>query len=98
MLVASGDRSVIGFAEANNSSGPVGRYRVFDATIIHKTGYDDGTSWFNYEIGANKNGTQYAVPTYGGTFIYDANMLKTGTVLGTYAGAQPVGVAYHPVE
>ncbi|HEX7314832.1 MAG TPA: Ig-like domain-containing protein [Pyrinomonadaceae bacterium] len=98
MLAASGDRSVVGYAEADSSAGPLGRYRVSDSNIIQRTGYDYGTSWFNYEIGVNKNGTQYAVPTYGGTFIYNANVLKTSTVLGTYAGAQPIGVVYHPVE
>ncbi|HWS90737.1 MAG TPA: Ig-like domain-containing protein [Pyrinomonadaceae bacterium] len=98
MLAASGDRSVIGFAEANSSSGPLGRYRVSDSNIIQRSGYTYGTSWYNYEIGVNKDGTQYAVPTYGGTYIYDANVLKTATVLGTYAGPQPVGVVYHPVE
>lgn len=98
MLAASGDRSVVAFAEASSSSGPFGRYRVADPQIVRKTGYTDGTSWYNYEIGANRNGTQYAIPTYGGTFICDANMVKTGTVLGTYAGPQPVGVVYHPVE
>jgi Bacterial Ig domain len=98
MLAASGDRSVVGFAESNASDGPVGRFRVSDSNIIQRTGYTNGTSWFNYEIGVNKNGTQYAVPTYGGTFIYNTSVLKTGTVLGTYAGPQPVGVVYHPVE
>jgi len=87
MLAASGDRSVVGFAESNSSDGPVGRYRVSDSTVVQKTGYTDGTSWFNYEIGTNKNGTQFAVPTYGGTFIYNGSMVKTGTVLGVYAGA-----------
>ena len=77
---------------------PLGRFRVADSHVIHNTGYASGTGWFNYEIGANRDGTQYAVPTYGGTFIYNAGLVKTGTVLGQYAGPQPVGVAYHPVE
>lgn len=33
----------------------------------------------------------------GGTFIYNSNLVKTAT-LGQYAGAEPIGVVYHPVE
>ena len=97
MLAASGDRSVIGFAEGNISDGRWGSYNVAAGTAVHRTGYTDGTSWFNYEIGVNKSGTQYAIPTYGGTFIYNSSFAKIAT-LGVYAGAQPVGVVYHPVE
>ncbi|HSH79244.1 MAG TPA: Ig-like domain-containing protein [Herpetosiphonaceae bacterium] len=95
MLSSNADGSVIGFAESNSSDGPVGRYRVADGDLLRKSGYTDGTGAFNYEIGANRNGTQYAVPTYGGTFIFDANLAKIGTV-GEYAGPQPIGVVYHP--
>ncbi|MBL9173952.1 MAG: PQQ-binding-like beta-propeller repeat protein [Verrucomicrobiales bacterium] len=91
MLCASGDRSVIGIAEGNISSGPVNRYDV-GTRAITKT---SGTGWFNYEVGVNRDGTQYAVPTYGGCFIYDETLTLIRTV-GTYAGPQPVGVAYHP--
>ncbi len=96
MLAPSGDRGVIGFAESNSSDGPFGRYRVGDGNLLRKSGYTDGTSWFNYEMGANRDGTQYAIPTYGGTFICDADLRKIRTV-GQYAGPQPVGVVYHPV-
>jgi hypothetical protein len=95
MLNASADGSVIGFAESDASDGPFGRYRVADGDILKRQGYDYGTSWFNYEIGVNRNGTQYSIPTYGGTFIYDANLIKYAS-LGYYAGGQPIGVAYHP--
>ena len=97
MLAASGDRSVVGFAEANISDGRWGSYNVAGGTAVHRTGYTNGTSWFNYEIGVNKDGTQYAIPTYGGTFIYNASFAKIAT-LGVYAGAQPIGAVYHPVE
>ena len=95
MLASSADGSVIGFAESNSSDGPFGRYRVTDGNLLRKSGYTDGTGWFNYEIGANRNGTQYALPTYGGTFVYDANLTKIATI-GTSAGPQPIGVVYHP--
>lgn len=97
MLTASADRSVIGFEESNISDGSFGRLRVADQNLLRKSGYTDGTSWFNYEIGVNRNGTQFALPTYGGTFIYDANLQKL-TTLGQYAAGQPIGVAYSPVN
>lgn len=99
MLASSSDGISIAFAESNSSDGPFGRYLVSDQSLLRKSGYTDGTSWFNYEIGVNRNGTQYAIPTYGGTFIYDANLNKvTATVIGQYAGPQPIGVVYHPTE
>ncbi|HKQ99742.1 MAG TPA: Ig-like domain-containing protein [Pyrinomonadaceae bacterium] len=97
MLTASADGSVIGFAESNISDGRFGRYRVADGNLLRKSGYTDGTSWYNYEMGVNRNGTQYAIPTYGGTYIYDGNLSRI-TILGQYAGPQPIGVAYHPAE
>jgi hypothetical protein len=97
MLTGSADRSVIGIAESNSSDGPFGRYRINDGNLLRKSGYTDGTSWFNYEMGVNRNGTQYAIPTYGGTFIYDS-ALRRINVMGQYAGPQPIGVVYHPAE
>ena len=97
MLAGSADGSVIGFAESNSSSGPFGRYRIADGNLLRKSGYTDGTSWFNYEMGVNRNGTQYAIPTYGGAYIYDGDLRRI-TILGQYAGPQPIGVAYHPAE
>jgi hypothetical protein len=91
MVSSSGDGSVIGIEGSNLSSGPVYRYDVERQAITDNS----GTGWFNYEIAVNKDGSQFAAPTYGGTFIYDAN-LDSVTTLGTYAGGQPIGVAYHP--
>jgi hypothetical protein len=97
MVTSSSDRNFIGFEESNVSDGRFGRYRVSDGTLIRKEGYTDGTAWFNYEIGVNRNGTQYALPTYGGCFITDASLVKQKT-LGEYAGPQPIGVVYSPLE
>jgi len=94
MLSASGDRSVIGYVESNISSGPVGIYDVATRAITYK----QMTSWFNYEIGTNRNGTQFGVPTYGGTYIFDAALNRVATTIGTYAGEQPIGVVYHPYK
>lgn len=96
MLGASADGSVIGFAESNNSGGPWGRYRTSDENIV-KRASPNGTGYSNYEIGVSRNGTQFAVPTYGGTFIYDAAYAQAAT-LGTYAHAQPIGVVYDPLQ
>lgn len=96
MLKASADGSVVGFAESNISDGRFGRYRLADGDL-RKMGYSDGTGWFNYEIAVNASGTQYAIPTYGGTFIYDVNLVKYATI-GQYAGGQPIGAVYHPFK
>ena len=97
MIAASGDRTRAGFAEANISSGQWGRYSFATGVAEEMTGYDRGTSWFNFEIGANRGGTQFAIPTYGGTFFYDDTLTKVATI-GTYGGPSAIGVAYHPVE
>jgi hypothetical protein len=97
MVTSSGDLGIIGYAEADSSDGPFGRYRLADGNLLKKFGYTDGTAWYNYEIGVNSNGTQYAIPTYNGTYICDANLVKYN-LIGQYAGPQPIGVVYHPVE
>ena len=96
MITASGDRAFIGFAESNISDGRFGRYRMSDGNLLRKE-FSDGTGWFNYEIGVNSNGTQYALPTFGGCFIADANLVKF-RVVGNQGGSHPIGVVYHPVE
>lgn len=97
MVSASPDRSIIAFAESNISDGRWGTYRILDGQLVHRQGYTDGTSWFNYEIGAANEGSQYALPTYGGTHIYNSAYAKS-TVVGAYGGKQPIGVAYHPFQ
>ena len=97
MLCANADRSVIAFAEGNSSDGPFGRYRVSDGDLVQRS-YSYGTSAYNYEIGVNRNATLYAIPTYMGTIVANSNLLRTGTVIGTYAGGQPIGVVFNPVK
>jgi len=97
MLAPSADRSKVGFAEANSSDGPWGAYTVATRTFAFRQWYTDGTSWFNFEIATNPAGTQYAIPTYGGTMIYDAAYAKIATI-GVYAGGQPIGAVYHPSQ
>jgi hypothetical protein len=97
MLASSGDGKTIAFAEANISDGRWGLYDVPTGGIVRRQWYDDGTSWFNYEISADAMGGQFAIPTYGGTYIYNEVYQHIAT-LGEYAGPQPIAAAYHPVE
>lgn len=97
MLSASGDRKVIGFAESNISDGRWGAYYEENKSFVERTWYENGTSWFNFEMGVNSDGSQFSIPTYGGAFFYNALYEKTATV-GVYADAQPIGVAYDPTR
>ena len=92
MLSASADHSVIAYEESNTSSGAFGRYSVSGGNIV----VGPGTDRSNFEIAASRDGQQYAVPTYAGTFIYNQNLQQIGLV-GTYASMWPIGVAYSPV-
>jgi len=97
MLSASGDGQTIAFAEANISDGAWGMIDVPTGTIVRRSGYTNGTSWFNFEIATDRFGAQFTLPTYNGAMVYDDVYSKIATI-GTYAGALPIGVAYHPVE
>lgn len=97
MLSASGDGETVAFAESNSSDGPWGLIDVPTGAIVRRQGYTNGTSWFNFEIATDRLGSQFAIPTYAGAFVYDEAYRKVAT-LGQYAGALPIGVAYHPVE
>lgn len=94
MLSASADRSVIALAEGNNSSGPYGKY------VVSTGAFDNSgsTNWSNFEIAANPKGSRFAIPTYGGTFIVDRNLVQTGTTIGEYAGGQPIAAVFHPTK
>ncbi|MGD1020542.1 MAG: protease pro-enzyme activation domain-containing protein, partial [Verrucomicrobiia bacterium] len=91
MVNASGDGHVIGVAEANLSSGPLDRYDVTSQVISGAV--NAGT--FTFEIGVNRDGTQLATPTYGGTFVYDSNLTEVAT-LGSPGSQGPIGQAYDP--
>ena len=91
MLNSSANGKCIGYVESNASNGPLSIYDVATQKVTKTV----STDWFNYEVGTNRDCTQFAVPTYGGTFIYDNSLTTLGTI-GIYAGGQPIGVAYHP--
>lgn len=91
MLSASADRNTIAITESNISSGSWGYYHPGDTSY----GSQRGTGWFTYEIAVSPDGSQFAVPTYKGTFVGSAT--QNTTVIGTYAGVLPIGAAYSPV-
>jgi hypothetical protein len=91
MLSASGDRNTIAMVEANISSGPLNRYSVATGQVTQGA----GTGWFVFEVGTSRDGSQYAVPTYNGTYVYDSQFQQVAKV-GTYASNGPIGVAYSP--
>jgi len=91
MLSASADRSCIGYVEGNISSGPLSIYDVATRSVTNTVSSD----WFTFEVGTNRDCTQFAVPVYGGTFIYDNALTKLGTI-GVYAKGQPIAAAYNP--
>lgn len=97
MLAASADGSAVAFAESNASDGPWGVYYPATGDIVQRQGYTDGTAWSNFEIAVNAGGTQFAIPTYDGTFFYDGLYQKTA-VIGEYAASQPIGAAYDPIR
>jgi FG-GAP-like repeat/Bacterial Ig domain len=97
MLAPSANKEVIGFAESNISDGRWGVYHVDTGEIDRRQGYTDGTSAFNYEMSTNPDGSQFAIPTYDGTFIYNSSYQSVAT-LGSHAGAQPIGGTYDPVH
>ena len=97
MLSTSGDGDTVAFAESNISDGSWGLVDIPTGQVVRRTGYTNGTGWFNFEIATDRLGSQFAMPTYGGTFVYNDTYQKVATI-GQYAGPQPIGVAYHPVE
>lgn len=94
MLRSDANRKVVALAESNISDGRFGRYRVKDGDLNQ----GGETGWFNFEIGVNRKGRIFAIPTYGGTFIADKNLALTGTVIGVYASGQPIAAAFHPTQ
>ncbi|RYZ47044.1 MAG: hypothetical protein EOO72_00490 [Myxococcaceae bacterium] len=91
MLTASADGSTVAYAESNISSGEWGRFSVGAQTFA-----ESSTGWFAYEVAVSRNASQYALPTYGGLFVFDST-LKSPTRVGSYANELPIGAVYSPV-
>lgn len=92
MLTASADRSVVGYAEAGVVAGKWGRYDVSTGAIRSAS-----IPWFLFEIGVSRDASQFALPSYAGTFVYDSQFNQVGKV-GVYADESPIGLVYSPVE
>lgn len=90
VLSISADRSTIGYVETGISGGGAGRYNF----VNHTSGVG-ATGWFNFEVAVSRDGQQMAVPTYGGTYLYNANMQLLERI-GVYADEGPIGVVYSP--
>lgn len=97
MLSTNAQRNVVGIAEADISDGEFNRYVFSTGVYNHRSGYTDGTAWFNYEIAVNPTGDQFAIPTYGGTFLFDGSLSHSGQ-LGQYATNTPLASAYDPTD
>ena len=96
MVSASGDGTVIAFAEDNNSGGPWGKYDVATRTVT-LADFESETGTFNDRIAANANGSQFAIPTVGGTFVYNDSFRKLATI-GRDSYPRPLDGAYDPVR
>lgn len=93
LVSASGDGSVIGIIEGATSEGLLRKYSVAAHVITNSI----ANGWYCWIApGVNRNGSQFAYATDGGTFIYNTNMTQIGTI-GNYFADRPVGVVYHPV-
>ena len=92
LLSASGDGNVIGIGAAHVNPGFFSR---FDVASLSVAWTKSTPSFFIDHIGVNHDGSQFAMTTYGGTYIFNGSGTQVGTV-GQYAGGHPVGVAYHP--
>jgi WD40 repeat protein len=91
MLSASANRHVIAFAEANTSAGTYGAYDV----RTKKVSFEDRADRFLWEIAANRDGTQFAIPTYQDTIIHGADPRAIGRGA---ADGRPIGAVFHPAR
>jgi hypothetical protein len=93
ILQASPDHSVVTYTAGDISNGPWGVINTGTATLKML----DATNWFTYSIAAAPHGRFFAVPTYGGTFVFNHAGLGLET-LGTDAQTVFVGAAFDPIR
>jgi len=92
LAAASGNGNVIGIIEGALSSGTLYKYSVAIQAITNSV----SNGWFCWIApGVNRDGSQFAYASDGGTFIYDSNLTQIATI-GNYFADRPVGVVYHP--
>jgi WD40 repeat protein len=90
MLCASADRHAIAFAESNTSSGNHGAYDV----RARKVSFEDRADRFLWEIAANRDATQFAIPTHRDTLIHGADP----RAIGNSTDGRPIGAVFHPTR
>jgi hypothetical protein len=88
MLSASADRQSIAFAEGNSSGGEYGRLR-YRATQLPSPILRANA--FLFEISANRDGSQMAVPTVQNVVLSGASQTKLDE-------PRIIGIAYHPMK
>lgn len=94
MVSASANGKAIGIAGGGSAGdGYYGQYNVNSGRLTHEA---LAGGLMTYEIGVSRDAKLLAVPTYQGTYIADAQLNLTGTVIGQQAGPQPIGAAFHP--
>ena len=86
MLGASADRSMVAAVSVGVVSASVQLYRVSSGTVAASA----TEPWFFFEVAASRNGEQFAVPTYVGTYIFDQNLNQIGNLIGEGAGGSPI--------
>ena len=91
MLAASADRSVIAWAGAGVSNGPLALWNVAESRFTTTT--DLGT--FVYEISPNRDGSRIAVPVYTRSYVLDS-ALQLISAFGDWGQGFPQTVAYSP--
>jgi hypothetical protein len=94
MLTPNADRTTIGLAESNISSGPVHSYNVARGSIVASV----DTNWFTFEVAVSTGADRFVVPTYGGAFVFDVSgsQFTTITTLGQYADHGPLSAVFSP--
>lgn len=87
LLAPSGDGSTIGVGQTHGS--PSSFYR-FDVATQTFPWWARSPSYFTEFLAANRDGSQFADVTYGGTYLFNGN----GALINVFGG--PVGAIYHP--
>jgi hypothetical protein len=75
MLTSSGDGRTIGRAETHMDPGSFDRYDVATQTITVHSGMTEP-----FDIGVNRDGTQFATPAYFGMPIFDATLTRVAVL------------------
>ena len=101
MISVSANGKVAGISDPGDTSGSWEVYYLDTNNLVGMYGLTvngrAGTDTVNSEMGTNIDGTQFAIPTYYGTYVYDTNYQKIAT-LGVHAGPQPIGAASDPTN